>query len=249
VPTPDVPPPPSGRGVPVPRLGDALLGLLAFLGAQLVVGGAGVAVLAVLGIEPAGAALLAVVVAAQLASGLAIVAVVALGRRPLRILLGEVAPRLEQVGHGLAVGLVGLVGAYGINALLLRLSGSAEPVEQLVLEELASGALAVALGALAAVVLAPITEEVLFRVLLLGALRHRVGDVPALVGSTLAFTIAHAEVATSQPLALVGLGALGLLLGISYLRSRSVVVPVVAHATFNAASLTFALVASRLGLG
>ena len=249
VPVPDVPPPPPLPARAGPDLVDALLALVTLVGVQVVVGGFGVALLLAVGIEVGGAPLLAVVLVTQLVAAAILLTIPARGRRGPRLLLGPVRARPGHLGVGLAVGAVGLVLAYGVNALLLRLAGSTEPVEQLLLEELTAGSAAVVLAVLAAVVLAPLTEEIVFRVLLLGALRRRAGDVPALVGSTLAFTIAHAEVATSQPLALVGLGGLGLLLGVSYLRTGTVVVPIVAHATFNAVSLALALSASRVGLG
>lgn len=241
VPEPDVPPPPVPGPRSGPDLADALLAILALVGMQFVVGGAGIALLIAADVEVAGAALLGIVLIAQLAAAVAIVGAVVLRRRPLTVLLGPERARSVHVAVGVAVGAGGVLVAYGINALLLRLSGSTEPVEQLLLEELAAGTGAVVLAVVVAVVLAPVVEEVVFRVLLLGAILRRAGVVPALVGSTLAFTVAHAEVATSQPLALVGLGALGLLLGVAYLRSGTVVVPIVAHATFNAVSLTLAL--------
>lgn len=247
VPEPDVPPPPSLPPIAAPDLIDAFSALLALIGVQFVVGGIGVALLLAADVEVAGAPLLAVVLASQLAALVVLATLPLLRHRPLRMLVGPARARAVHVAAGLAVGAGGLVLAYGVNALLLRWSGSTEPVEQLLLEELAAGSAAVALAVVVAVVLAPITEEIAFRVLLLGALHRRAGVVPALVGSTLAFTVAHAEVATSQPLALVGLGTLGLLLGIAYLRSGTVVVPIVAHATFNAVSLTLALSASRFG--
>jgi membrane protease YdiL (CAAX protease family) len=249
VPEPDVPPPPAPAPRAAPDLVDAFAALLALVGVQFVVGGIGVALLAAAGVEVAGAPLLAVVLGSQLATLVVLAAIVRVRGRPLRLLAGPERARAVHVATGLGIGAGGVVLAYGLNALLLRWSGSTEPVEQLLLEELAAGATAVALAVVVAVVLAPITEEIAFRVLLLGALRRRVGEVPALVGSTLAFTVAHAEVAVSQPLALVGLGALGLLLGVAYLRSGTVVVPIVAHATFNAVSLGLALSASAFGTG
>lgn len=247
VPEPDVPPPPPVPDArrPGPDLLDALAALLSLVGVQFVVGGIGVALLLAADIEVSGAPLLAVVLVSQLVAAAALVAIPLLRARPIGMLLGPARPRAVHAAAGVAVGAGGLLLAYGINAVLLRLSGSTEPVEQLLLEELAAGTAAVVLAVVVAVVLAPITEEVVFRVLLLGAIRRRAGDVPALVGSTLAFTLAHAEVATSQPLVLVGLGTLGLLLGIAYVRSGTVVVPIVAHATFNAVSLALALTASR----
>jgi membrane protease YdiL (CAAX protease family) len=228
-------------------IGEALLATLTYFIAQLVVGGGAVAVLALQGREPVGPALLAVVVVAQLAGLVAVLALLAVRGR---LTLGLLGPRRAtglDVAHGLAVGAGGLVAAYGLNALLAWALGADEPVEQVVVQELLRGGSAVVLAAIAAVALAPVAEELLFRGLLFPALRGRIGVWPAAVVAGLVFTLAHSEVVVSQPVALAGLLVLGTLFAIAYERTGSLVVPIVAHATFNGASLGLAVVADRFG--
>lgn len=247
------PPGPPVDGSPLPRargdvtLVDAVLAILVLLGAQLVVTGVAVAAL---GVDRAGggATLMAIVVVAQLVGLAGVLALVTRRGLPAARLLGKVRPTLAHVATGLAVGVGGLAVAYGANAVLVWVSGSTRPVEQLVLQELTSGPAALVLAVVAAVVLAPVTEELAFRVLLIDGLRRRFGVGVGLVASTALFTLVHSEVATSQPLALVGLAALGMVLGVSYVRTGSLVVPVMAHATFNATSLAVAVTVEGLRL-
>ena len=89
------------------------------------------------------------------------------------------------------------------------------------------------------VVGAPVVEELFFRGLLQRSLERRFGPGWAVAGSALAFGVTH-----YQPLQLLGLVAFGVVLGVLTWRSGRLGPAVVAHATFNAATVAV-LVAAR----
>ena len=78
------------------------------------------------------------------------------------------------------------------------------------------------------VVVAPLTEELLFRGLFLSRLRERYSGGAAVAGSALCFGVFHL-----LPWQAVTAGLMGLFLGWLVLRSGSVFVPMAAHALFN----------------
>ena len=92
-------------------------------------------------------------------------------------------------------------------------------------------AFSVALAAVV-VVVAPVLEEVLFRGMLLNRWALRVGLGKALILTSIAFGVLHAN-----PL---GIGVLGLVAALLYVQSGSLIVPIVFHAANN-------LVATMLG--
>jgi len=75
---------------------------------------------------------------------------------------------------------------------------------------------------------APIVEEIFFRGLLLRSLRSLTGTVLAVVLSSLAFGLAHAE-----SLQLLGLAVFGAILAVLALSTRRLGAGIVAHAAFN----------------
>jgi hypothetical protein len=95
------------------------------------------------------------------------------------------------------------------------------------------------LAALAAVIRAPIVEELVFRGFLLTALA-RFGVWPAVAVSSLAFAAVHSAWPDPVPLAVVGM-----MFGTSYVRSGSLVAPIAGHAFYNGAMTVFALAAPR----
>lgn len=226
---------------------DAMLAVLIYLVGQLVAGLVLAALAFVTEVPLAGPALLLAGLGGQVL-GLSLVVGYLLARRRLTWrVLGPVRPGRRQIGLGVVVGVVGTVLAYGVNAGLVLLTGAQDPVEQEVLRELLAGGSAMLLAITMAVVVAPIAEELLFRGLLFAALRRRLGLWPAAIGSSAVFTAIHVEVVLSQPVALAGLLTLGVVLAWAFQRTGSLVVPVVAHAVFNALSVTFAVVADRVG--
>ena len=86
---------------------------------------------------------------------------------------------------------------------------------------------------------APLVEELFFRGLLQRALDRRFGPAWAVAVSSLAFGVTH-----YQPLQFLGLMAFGAVLGLLAQRSGRLGAGIVAHATFNAATVVV-LVAAR----
>ncbi|MBW4635372.1 MAG: CPBP family intramembrane metalloprotease [Iphinoe sp. HA4291-MV1] len=81
------------------------------------------------------------------------------------------------------------------------------------------------LGAIVLVVVAPITEEFLFRGIILQRWASKWGIRAGLLGSSLLFGIGHANI--------VGLSMVGVILGVLYIRTRSLIVPIACHAMNN----------------
>lgn len=84
------------------------------------------------------------------------------------------------------------------------------------------------------VVIAPVTEELLFRGLILRSLNARYGSTPAILLSALMFGAFHFD-----PQALVFASLVGLLLGWIALRTRSTMPSIALHAGFNAVPVLF----------
>lgn len=85
------------------------------------------------------------------------------------------------------------------------------------------------------IIFAPAAEELLFRVVLQGALQSRFHPAVAIVGSSLAFSFVHAW---PNPLPLL---PLAVILGYVFYRTNSYLAVVTIHALFNAANLALAL--------
>lgn len=86
------------------------------------------------------------------------------------------------------------------------------------------------LGAItvSAVIIAPITEEVLFRGILYGATKKYSGGIFALLSSSLLFAIVHAHATNLFPLFIIGV-----LLALVYEYSGSLIASISMHALFN----------------
>ncbi len=152
------------------------------------------------------------------------------------------------LGFGVVAGIATLFAAYGVNILLTLLIGIEDPVEQQLLQDALAGGMTLLLAGFIAVVLAPIVEEVVFRGILFRALGDRIGVWLAAIVSSAIFAVIHIEVVLSQPVALGGLFAVGMVLALAYQWTGNLLVPVVGHAVFNAASIGLALAIDRLGL-
>ena len=79
-----------------------------------------------------------------------------------------------------------------------------------------------------AVLIAPIFEEYLFRGYIAGAIKYAYGSVAAWLLSSVIFGVAH-----GQPAVMISATMSGLVLGFYFLRSRSVVIPMILHAMNN----------------
>ena len=117
-----------------------------------------------------------------------------------------------------------------VLALLLATSWWRQPAEKnllLRLLEQDSGLLTLAWVLIAAVICAPLLEELLFRVILLGWLKTKTTSTHAIGISSIAFAMVHG------PLDGAALLPLALLLGSLYDRRHSYLSVVIAHAFFN----------------
>lgn len=169
-------------------------------------------------------------------------------RRLDRRILGPAPPHRSArvVRTGLLAGTVATAGAYGVNAVLVALTGADDPVQQQLLEDALTGGVPLLLVIAIAVVAAPVTEEVIFRGVLFRSLADRFGPWTGIVTSAAIFAAIHTEVLTSQPLALAGLFVIGGVLAYAYQRTGRLAVPIIGHAAFNAASLGLALALDRV---
>lgn len=227
----------------VPRwgLGDVGIGVLASLALSTLFGGVWLAIVGGPELGLGGRAF------SQIGQWIGLVGVVVLASR--RKGSGSLADdfgftvRAEDLwlGVGAAIGAQFLV-IPAVTIALRPLLGRPDvgaPVRDLVNQ--AGGAKASVLVLLAAVG-APLVEELFFRGLLLRSLRRRIGQVWAIVASSLIFGLAHANDLPLKAMIvlMVGLAALGAVLAVLAVRTGRLGASIVAHATFNAISLAFA---------
>ena len=137
---------------------------------------------------------------------------------------------------GFYLALIGFaVGIVAINSLvsqIMPLDNSLERIRLLI---------ATPLGCLGVGLIAPIAEEIVFRSGIIGTmLRHRVGSTSAIIISSVIFGIVHFNPAQSMFAV-----CMGIMLGIIYVRSRSVLPCIICHVVNNSVSL----VALRLSDG
>jgi len=106
-----------------------------------------------------------------------------------------------------------------------------------------SGAFGIAMTVLVAGVLAPVAEEIVFRGVLLSALDRRWGTGFAIVMSSAIFSLLHVT-----PFAVPPIFVFALLLGWLFVRTRSLTVCIVAHASFNLTGLAALYALKAAGL-
>lgn len=137
-----------------------------------------------------------------------------------------------------AAGVVVFLGALPVvTALAWLMERLALPLEQPQVAALRDRKPGYELLALHAVLVAPLLEEVVFRGSLFPALRARMGARGAALATSALFGAVHVVPGTMAPLA-----AFGLFLAWSVERTGSLLVPVVAHAAFNALTVCVLLV-------
>jgi membrane protease YdiL (CAAX protease family) len=105
---------------------------------------------------------------------------------------------------------------------------------------------------LAVVLVAPVAEELFFRGVVLQAWLREYGERRAVLGSAALFAAIHADIRNLDALIgsvvqVVPIFGLGIALALVCLRTRSLLAPMAMHATFNAISLTLALLARLNG--
>ncbi|MEM6332246.1 MAG: type II CAAX endopeptidase family protein [Planctomycetota bacterium] len=203
------------------------------------------------------AALLAVVLITQLAVGgtLSAMLLVLVARRAQGFTrIGLAGPRAL---HGLWIGLALLPLAFPlvsatsiVTSALLNLVGIPTPeLGHILLEAMTVATPPVRLGfILSAVVIAPVTEELIFRGLLqtalLNAFTRKHTPTPAhrlaaIALTTALFTVIHLDAAALHTLP--GLAILSVIIGYTYERTGSLTAAIVLHAAFNAANVALAL--------
>jgi membrane protease YdiL (CAAX protease family) len=158
--------------------------------------------------------------------------------------LTDGAATASRLAHGVLIGLAVAFLAdlllLGVTLLVKLLTGEEPAGEQAVVglaQDLPAFAAVVTL-----VVVAPIAEELFFRVTVINAWEREYGTVRAVIGSSLLFAVIHLVGGTW--LALVPILPLGFLLGLIYVRWRSLPLNFGVHAGFNLLA-TIALLASR----
>lgn len=229
--------------------------LLLFFVGQLIVG-VGVGVVMALGIVgegvgfdefdalPADTVLVIAIIAALVGTGMALAWLGLRGRLDRR-LFGPGRHGPLKIVIGVSLGIAGTVVTYLVNAVVALIFEPDEPVVQQVLQDALAGGRQLVLAAIVIVVLAPVTEELVFRGVIFQALDRRVGFWPAAVVSSIVFCAIHVEVIVSQPLALIGMFVLSMILAWSLHLTGSLVVPILIHTVFNALSLSLALTLER----
>jgi len=162
-------------------------------------------------------------------------------RRRLQINLGPEPPALRRAGlvswsavlrYAAGTVLVALpfiaLLSLGWTALLRACGLPDEPQDLIAVFSQTKSPAVIAGMLLVACVLAPLSEELLFRAGLYRVIRQKLGRTPALLISALLFGVLHQNWAGFLPLA-----ALGMLLALVYEATGSIRVPIVAHALFN----------------
>ena len=151
-----------------------------------------------------------------------------------RDFLGLNSPALRRVvGLALGVGVFALPLALGLNKLselliqALHMTAVEQPSMRIL--EVSVGPARRACFAVAAIVLAPVVEEILFRGLLYPLIKQRGHPRAALWVSALLFALIHANLMTFVPLAFFALALTWL-----YEKTDALIAPIVTHSFFNA---------------
>jgi uncharacterized protein len=194
--------------------------------------------------EEGGPLLLVLVITAQGLGLAGAVGYLAARRRLSWRLFGPIRPAGRHVAIGLGVGVGGFILVNLLIQALLRVVGPVDPPEQQLLSDVTAGGVTTLLAVIAAVVMAPLVEEVVFRGVLFQGLKRRLGLWPGAVLSGLLFAIVHVEV--SQPVYSSGLFFLGVLFAWTMHRFGSLLVPLVAHAAFNGISVGLTVLGARV---
>jgi uncharacterized protein len=209
---------------------DGFVAILVLLFAQLVIVLPAL-VLGLVDVLEGGPPLLIVVITSQAVGLAGALGWLAMRQRLSWRLLGPARPRAGHLLWGTGLGIAGFLGVNLVILSVLQLIGPVEPPEQQLLQEVTAGGITTVLAFVAAVVMAPIMEEVIFRGMLFQALKRRAGLWPAAIISGVLFAAVHVEV--TQPLFSSGLLLLGVAFALALHRTGSLLVPIIGHAVFN----------------
>ena len=157
-------------------------------------------------------------------------------------------PRLSRtIFLGVIVAIVILPVALSLRGLteqIVRAFGSSPQLQQPVQMLMQATSISqLVVHGLAAIVFAPLVEEIIFRGVLYPAAKQYAGPNVALWGVSILFALTHANLA-----ALLALAVLGIILTFLYETTRSLIAPIIAHSLFNAANFA-ALVYQRYSEG
>ncbi len=151
-----------------------------------------------------------------------------------------------DVVYGLGVAVAMLLVAGGIATLLSELLGAdaADSTNTQIIDDAANTS-AIWIIAIAAVVVAPIVEELFFRGLCLRAIEKRFGTTAAVVGSSILFTLPHFTNPSLAGTAVLfaAIGTVGLALALLVVATGRLGPAIVAHALFNGISVIGVLTA------
>lgn len=150
-----------------------------------------------------------------------------------RDLLGLRQPRLVSIAlFGFVLAVAATAVTWGINSLVIKVITMVDktPEQQLAVQvlETTTDPAQRAVFALAAIVMAPLVEEILFRGILYPLVKQRGYPRLALWGTSLLFAAVHVHLATFVPLFIFGL-----ILVWIYERTDTLLAPIVTHSTFN----------------
>lgn len=146
--------------------------------------------------------------------------------------LGLARPQGPWLRRAVVAAIAAFPLVYFVNALVAGMLGDVPENPQLQAIAPAAVSWGSTIGMLLTLgVAVPIAEELIFRGLLYGWLRHRFGLLPAMVFSALCFSLLHGIVWLTPALAM-----LGLLLAWIYERSGTLWAPIVTHGLFNVLS-------------
>jgi uncharacterized protein len=135
---------------------------------------------------------------------------------------------------------IGLVWQHGLR----RLGLPVEPQEQFEWLAAAKSPSVLAGLTLVAAVVAPVTEEILFRAGLFRYLRTRVSRTMALVFPAFVFAFLHVDTKTAKGLGAFGqLFVLGVILSLVYERTGNILGPMLAHGLYNLATIVIVVAA------
>jgi ABC-2 type transport system permease protein len=147
---------------------------------------------------------------------------------------------IPRIFAGTAIG-IGNVIAWGVGAGVLAAAAGIAYIYLLkrldlfqdVLRESARGLTASIWIPLLAIAAAPVFEEFIFRGLIFGGLRRSLPAWQALVASAAVFAIVH------PPVSMIPVFGLGLCAAVAFDRTKMLLAPMIAHAIYNAAVLTY----------
>jgi membrane protease YdiL (CAAX protease family) len=179
---------------------------------------------------------------------LALIGVFVMRGAQLRDLLGfGRVPVHRALGLGVGLGILALSLTTAVKLVVLSITGSTEPQQKLVQNfqaaaDTGNSSLLAAI-AVSAVVVAPFSEEVIFRGAFYPVLSRSLGRGLSAVLTAVMFALVH-DTLTDAP----SLAVLALCFALAYEATGSLLVPIFMHATFNGTGLLMMWLSAKYGL-